>query len=821
MGRRRQRQRIGPQPGPQTAFLSSPADIAIFGGSAGGGKSYALILDLLRHVHVSGYRGVMFRRTAPEITGSGGLWDTARSVWPLTGARMRGGSNLDATWPSGAYVELRHLRYEHDKHAHQGRQYAGVYFDELTHFCLTPDHDVLTERGWIPIGNVTVDDRVAGLADDRTVEWTELVSTPHFVFDGDLVEVHQRNGVSLAMTPDHRVVIDRQDKAGSLGFIRAEQLCNTIQTVPRVGRYVDGTRLQEVVLPLPKGRGHGLNSNSATRCCSEDFLELLGWFVAEGSAFEAGGRTPVVSIRQTKPAPDLDALMSRLPWRVRPDGDGGYRIFSRQLFELMKPCGAGAANKRIPSWVLRLPADQMRIVFDAFVRGDGHVTKTGAISIGVASAGLVDDLQAMASLLGMVATSGEYTTRDGHRVFTLSISKPTRRQTMIKPSSVRRTRYVGRVHCLTLAKHGRFLVRRNGRTCWTGNCESQFTYLLTRLRSTSGVKPYVRASTNPDADSWVKRWIDWWIGEDGYPIPERSGVLRWFVRDGDSLVFFDSREEAQASVRWGAAIPKRQVAWFDSREEAEAVVGAVEGGEVVPENLPLSLTFIPSKLDDNVELLRADPSYRARLMAQSAVDRARLLDGNWKIRQAKGLVFKREWFQRYQRLPRDLPVWCASWDCSFKSAKDSSYVVGQVWAAKGATYYLVDQVRGRMSFRETCKAMIELSQRWPKATTKLVENKANGPGVVSMLEEFVDGLILVDPEGGKEARANAISALVEAGNVHLPADAVWVDDYIEEHVAFPEAPNDDQVDATSQALLRLRTNSGHAFVEAMNAFRNL
>jgi len=128
-----------------------------------------------------------------------------------------------------------------------------------------------------------------------------------------------------------------------------------------------------------------------------------------------------------------------------------------------------------------------------------------------------------------------------------------------------------------------------------------------------------------------------------------------------------------------------------------------------------------------------------------------------------------------------------SWDMAYKGLATSDYVVGQVWGAYRADRYLLDQVRGRWDMPATKAAVQELSRRWPKAGTKLVEDKANGPAVIQELGHDVPGLIAVNPEGGKMARAQAASPQVEAGNVYLPHPALvsWVDDLIEEAAAFP------------------------------------
>lgn len=153
----------------------------------------------------------------------------------------------------------------------------------------------------------------------------------------------------------------------------------------------------------------------------------------------------------------------------------------------------------------------------------------------------------------------------------------------------------------------------------------------------------------------------------------------------------------------------------------------------------------------------------------------------------------------------------ASWDMAFKDKKSSDYVVGQVWLRRGANVYLLDQVRGRWSFTETCNKVRELAARWPQAIAKYVEDKANGTAVMDHLKSTVHGLIPVEPAGGKVARANAVSPLVEAGNVHLPTPelAPWVGDFIEEAAQFPTGAHDDQVDAMTQALNQLLVKIDH------------
>ena len=183
-----------------------------------------------------------------------------------------------------------------------------------------------------------------------------------------------------------------------------------------------------------------------------------------------------------------------------------------------------------------------------------------------------------------------------------------------------------------------------------------------------------------------------------------------------------------------------------------------------------------------------------------------------------GGIFEKDNFKRWT-LPPTPRMWVQSWDLKFSSEESGSMVVGQVWCSgthqeTGALgYYLMYETRGWLSFRKTIEAIRETTLLFPQATAKLVENKANGPAVVSMLEQDIDGLILVNPDGGKAARAHAVSPLFDAGNVWVPARKLptWTtsdpESVVEEFVSFPRGAYDDRVDAGTQALLYLKTKS--------------
>ncbi len=306
--------------------------------------------------------------------------------------------------------------------------------------------------------------------------------------------------------------------------------------------------------------------------------------------------------------------------------------------------------------------------------------------------------------------------------------------------------------------------------------KAQFFYMLSRNRSTCGVRPYIRATTNPDADSWVKDFIAWWIDPNtGLAIPERSGVLRYFIRVNDAIVWGDSAEELRAR----------------------------HGRDVEPK----SCTFILARLADNQILLAKDPGYKANLMAQNAVERARLLDGNWKVRPRSGMYFRREWCRIIDAPPADLTI-ARGWDLAATEQTENNDPDATASIKLGRS-----RSTGRfvLLHRTNIKA-------GPHAVERAIVNTAaaDGRGVVVRLPQDPGqagkaqaqtltaklagySVITTRPTGDKIVRFSPFSAQCEAGNVDvLRGD--WNDDLFDALEAFPEAAHDDDVDACSEAF---------------------
>lgn len=442
---------VRPQPGPQEKFLASPADICIYGGAAGGGKSFALLLEPLRHHERPGFGGVIFRRTSPELTGAGSLWEEAQGLYRPLGAKLRESPSLEVEFPSGALLQMLHLQHVADAYAHQGKQYAYIGFDELTHF-------------------------------------------------------------------------------------------------------------------------------------------------------EA----------------------------------------------------------------------------------------------------------------------------------------------------------------------------------------AQFWYLVSRMRSTCGVRPYMRCTTNPNPDSFVRKLIDWWIGENGLPIPERSGVLRWFKRQGDTLI------------------------WADSPNGFDA---ANEDGEA-----PMSLTFIAARLEDNPALLAKDPQYKARLRSLPEVERERLLGGNWDIRPEAGKFISRDDFEkRWSGTLPPLSVYIAS-DYAVtvpRPGREPDFTEHGVFGiSPDDELYVIDWWHGQTKSDVWVDKLLDLVARWKPlcvfgeagviqhAVEPFLIKRMRERRVYARLEWLSTSTAgqSQDRPGFEDAskrakaiRARAFQARAAMKKIVFPGAAGWADRVIDQCVGFPNG-NDDAFD---------------------------
>lgn len=178
---------------------------------------------------------------------------------------------------------------------------------------------------------------------------------------------------------------------------------------------------------------------------------------------------------------------------------------------------------------------------------------------------------------------------------------------------------------------------------------------------------------------------------------------------------------------------------------------------------------------------------------------------------AEGTEILRAWWRYWDELPvpfAQLEYRLASWDGTFTDRETSDFVVGYVLGVYGSQRYVLDEVRGRMTFVDACEAVARTHMQW-ECNASAVEQAANGFAIVNSLSLAVPAIYGVPVnQNGKTARARATSPQIKAGNVLLPRNANWTPGVVDEHAAFPRGKNDDRVDALSQGLSELAHFTG-------------
>lgn len=174
----------------------------------------------------------------------------------------------------------------------------------------------------------------------------------------------------------------------------------------------------------------------------------------------------------------------------------------------------------------------------------------------------------------------------------------------------------------------------------------------------------------------------------------------------------------------------------------------------------------------------------------------------------EGNMLKREWWEfydlkEYEKGELKLDQVLISVDAAFKDESQNDYVSIQAWGKSGARFYLLDLVNKHLNFKATIGEIKRMALKHPKARLILIEDKANGPAIIQMLRDSMWGIVAVKPIGSKEARVNAVSMLIESGNVYVPKEKNFTWEFIDQCASFPNGKHDDMVDAMSQALNRL------------------
>lgn len=338
---------------------------------------------------------------------------------------------------------------------------------------------------------------------------------------------------------------------------------------------------------------------------------------------------------------------------------------------------------------------------------------------------------------------------------------------------------------------------------------SEFIYLFQRNRTSCGIRAYTRATCNPDADSWVRTFVDWWIGPDGLPVPDRAGKVRYALgRAG----------------KWE---------WGDTAKDLLVRYPGARRGHI------FSVTFVPGKLDEN-RFLGED--YEARLLAQEAHVQARLHEGNWDVRSEVGRTFRREWLvDRIVASAPDGTRWVRAWDLAATAERDAvsgtsctaGVLLGMHEERRGGEvlsrrFYVGHAVIGRWDAGDVRQQVLTTAQDdGPDVPIWFCRERAGaGKAVhghyVQLLAGYeVDG----DVESGeKMTRLGPVAAQAKAGNLYIVKGS-WNEEFLRHLYRLPDRP-DDVGDALAAAFDRLALRDdfdgerfGRAYVELQEAVR--
>lgn len=317
--------------------------------------------------------------------------------------------------------------------------------------------------------------------------------------------------------------------------------------------------------------------------------------------------------------------------------------------------------------------------------------------------------------------------------------------------------------------------------------ESQVFYMLSRARSTCGVMPVVRGTTNPDADSWVKVFLAPWVDEtyEGPGGHARSGEIRWFVRDG-------------GVIHWLAP------------------------GERHPD--AVSVTFIAASIYDNPALLNADPSYLSALKALPLVERQRLLYGDWSARNT-GSLFKRHWFPLIDAVPSasDIARIVRYWDLAAtepsETNRDPDWTAGvKVARLKNDSYVILDYRRIRANPAGVEDLVRRTAEQDGHDIAIYMEQEPGSAGKNNIdyyRRKVLAGFSFfgIRTTGDKESRAKPVSSQAQGHNIAIMKIAPWYDILLSELEAFPTpGVHDDGPDALFGAMEQLFAKSADGHV---------
>lgn len=344
------------------------------------------------------------------------------------------------------------------------------------------------------------------------------------------------------------------------------------------------------------------------------------------------------------------------------------------------------------------------------------------------------------------------------------------------------------------------------------------------MRSSAEGNSFLLATTNPDADSWVLKWVEWYLDENGIFDEKKRGIIRYFLVVDDSPVFADTPE----------ALTEQ---YPDLCYIYNPHIGKTE---YVP---PMTFCFLGGNIFDNPCLIASNPKYLSALKAQTKVNRARLLDGSWKARAEGSNLFQREWLHKADRVPKGCKM-VRSWDLAHSEPSDKNRYPDfsasvKLFRSPDDDYYLVGDFDPEIKDKDT-DIIGRFRRRFGERNNWIIQQaeydgrdcpigipKENGAGkgqYEDLLKQLtsrgfiVRGVETGNQKGGKLKRFAGFSSACQNGLVHIIEDSfgnlATLEAFYKELEAFDGSPSgaskkDDWVDVCSDCWYILQSLRVH------------
>lgn len=367
--------------------------------------------------------------------------------------------------------------------------------------CFSSDTQCYTKRGWLNYTDLSDEDEFLSVnPSTQEIEWTKAEKIIVYDVDEDLFHF-SKSHMDILCTQGHRMYAFRDNKLRKKNgdLIHSEDI-RCMDYIPRTGYKWEGIDQDYFTLPSAWGKEKYSRKDvyyPEIQIDIKNWVKFFGFWLADGycrhTTNTQGNLRKVVGIKQKKTnSKYVRDLLDSLPFEYREYKDDynrkseciNFEINNQQLWSYLSQFGL-AENKFIPAFIKELDTENLKIFTDSYFKGDGSIIKLqkeGAMQIfRTISKKLAEDIQEILLKLGYLShiTFQKYARSTGKMVtqYTLTVSLNSKYSKIYYPSAKKETckkHYKGKVWCVSLNKNGVFLLRRNGKEFFSGNCAMDF-----------------------------------------------------------------------------------------------------------------------------------------------------------------------------------------------------------------------------------------------------------------------------------------------------------------------------------------------------------